>query len=133
MPRLFCCLLLMGASCTTASTQAPEPKSATRVTNEQPDDPFLWLEEVEGEKALSWVHAQNNQSLPTFQKDARYETFFNEADTILNAKDKIPYGVLRGGFVYNFGKTTRTFAACGDAPSWKITARKPPTGTLSWI
>ena len=130
MPRLFCCLLLMGASCTTASTQAPEPKSATRVTNEQPDDPFLWLEEVEGEKALSWVHAQNNQSLPTFQKDARYETFFNEADTILNAKDKIPYGVLRGGFVYNFWqddtnirglwRRTKLEDYRKEAPNWDV-------------
>jgi prolyl oligopeptidase len=25
----------------------------------QPSDPFLWLEEVEGERALQWVQAQN--------------------------------------------------------------------------
>ncbi len=35
-------------------------------------DPFLWLEEVEGEKALTWVRAQNDRSLKILQADARY-------------------------------------------------------------
>ena len=25
------------------------------------DDPYLWLEEVEGERALEWVHARNKE------------------------------------------------------------------------
>ena len=102
--RLFLLLLsALAIACSTASSQKSKTE-ATPAPQAQPqnEDPFLWLEEVEGEKALAWVHEQNGHSLPTFQKDARYDTFLNEADTILNAKDKIPYGALRGGHVYNF-------------------------------
>jgi prolyl oligopeptidase len=31
--------------------------------NEVPDDPYLWLEDVGGEKALEWVEAQNTISV----------------------------------------------------------------------
>ena len=89
-------------ACNTVSEQKTAPPTKAQKTVENPEDPFLWLEEVEGDKALTWVHEQNKESVPAFEKDARYGTFLNEADTILNAKDKIPYGALRGGFVYNF-------------------------------
>ncbi|MBM3844434.1 MAG: hypothetical protein FJ397_14435, partial [Verrucomicrobia bacterium] len=29
----------------------------------QPDDPHLWLEEVQGDRALTWVRERNAQSL----------------------------------------------------------------------
>ncbi|MDP7039394.1 MAG: S9 family peptidase, partial [Myxococcota bacterium] len=93
-------LLLIGSSlaCSALSQQAAKSPQVP-VTSE---DPFLWLEEIEDEKALAWVHAQNALSLPQFENDARYGEFLNQADKILNAKDKIPYGALRAGYVYNF-------------------------------
>ena len=38
------------------------------------EDPFLWLEEIEGERALEWVAAQNARTLaawggPAFEAD----------------------------------------------------------------
>ena len=66
------------------------------------DDPYLWLEEVEGAKALSWVEERNKESLGIFESDARYDGFLGAAETILNATDRIPYGTARGGMVYNF-------------------------------
>ena len=39
------------------------------------DDPFLWLEEVEGEAALGWVAAQNARSLAALESDPRYGGF----------------------------------------------------------
>ena len=33
------------------------------VSASEPEDPFIWLEEVEGEKALNWVREQNAISL----------------------------------------------------------------------
>jgi len=65
-------------------------------------DPFQWLEEVEGEKPLAWVRAQNERSLKLLQADARYEDLHAKALTILEAKDRIPMPGLRGGQVYNF-------------------------------
>ncbi|MEL6213332.1 MAG: hypothetical protein AAFQ96_07065, partial [Pseudomonadota bacterium] len=33
------------------------------------EDPFLWLEDVEGDKALTWVRDQNKRSLAVLQED----------------------------------------------------------------
>ncbi len=68
------------------------------------DESLLWLEEVEGEKAIHWVKQRNRESLDVLEKDSRYENFFTLTKEILNAKDKIPYGNLRGDTVYNFWK-----------------------------
>ena len=37
------------------------------------DDPFLWLEEVEGEAALAWVRGQNARTLAALEGDPRYD------------------------------------------------------------
>jgi prolyl oligopeptidase len=65
-------------------------------------DPRLWLEEVEGEQALNWVRAQNERSLAQLQADPLYAKLEAEALAIVNSKDRIPYGSVRQGYVYNF-------------------------------
>ncbi len=65
-------------------------------------DPYIWLEEVESEQALDWVRARNAESLEVIEGDARFEPFRAQALEILTAEDRIPYGVYRGGHVYNF-------------------------------
>lgn len=66
------------------------------------DDPYLWLEEVEGERALEWVHARNKECFDELEADERYGKFLSQAEKLLNAKDRIPYGSIRGKYVYNF-------------------------------
>ncbi len=66
------------------------------------DDPFLWLEEVEGEKPLAWVKAQNERSLKLLQADARYADLEAKALAILEAKDRIPSPSFRAGQITNF-------------------------------
>jgi prolyl oligopeptidase len=53
-------------------------------------DPYLWLEEVEGERAMAWVKAQNEASLGTLQGDPRYQGLHDQALAILEARDRIP-------------------------------------------
>jgi prolyl oligopeptidase len=65
-------------------------------------DPFLWLEDVEGKRALAWVQEQNERSLKRLTGDARYERAYRQALGILEDRSRIPYGALRGGFVYNY-------------------------------
>ena len=66
------------------------------------DDPFLWLEDVEGDKALEWVRAQNDRSLGELTKDERYQGFYDAAVAIAEDKSRIPMGTLRDGWLYNF-------------------------------
>src|SRR5512147_68724 len=65
-------------------------------------DPYLWLEEVEGEQALSWAREQNARTLAELQGDARFARFEADARRILEAQDRIADPVLLGGRVYNF-------------------------------
>src|SRR5690348_10941217 len=76
--------------------------SAGAVAMAAEDDPFLWLEEVDGARALEWVHAQNDRSLDVLQKDERYKPNLDTALAIAQDKSRIPTGTLRAGWIYNF-------------------------------
>ena len=66
------------------------------------DDPYLWMEQVEGDEALAWVRAQNERTLGELQGDPNYAGFETAALEVLTAQDRIPYGSIRDGMVYNF-------------------------------
>jgi prolyl oligopeptidase len=71
-------------------------------STKQSTDPFLWLEDVDGDKALTWVRAQNERSLKALTSDPRFERFNKAALAILEDKSRIPLGSQRNGYVYNF-------------------------------
>ncbi|MEM9599486.1 MAG: S9 family peptidase, partial [Pseudomonadota bacterium] len=71
-------------------------------TEGQTDEDHLWLEEVEGERALDQVKAWNEVTLNELMADPRYETLYNDALSILQSKDRIPYVSYRGGAAHNF-------------------------------
>lgn len=66
------------------------------------EDKYLWLEDVEGEKALNWVKSQNDRSLAKLQADARYKKFEDEAMAMVKAKDRLTFGGYVEGYVSNF-------------------------------
>ncbi len=66
------------------------------------DDPFLWLEEVEGEAALAWVRQQNARSLVLLESDPRYAVLYRDALAVVTARDRIPYPRFLGDGLANF-------------------------------
>ena len=67
------------------------------------DDPYLWLEEIEGRRALDFVERQNHLTLDKFGGAA----FAADRDTlaaIYDRPDNIPYVTRRGGQLYNLWK-----------------------------
>ena len=76
----------------------------TRILHDVTDtnDEHLWLEDVEGDDALAWVRTQNERTLADLQADDRYEGFETAALDVLTSNDRIPYGTIRDGLVYNF-------------------------------
>jgi prolyl oligopeptidase len=81
---------------------SPAPQASPARTNPDADDPFLWLEDVEGERALAWVRERNARSLATLQGDPRYQRFHDEALRIVEARDRIAFPSFRGGSIENF-------------------------------
>jgi prolyl oligopeptidase len=67
-----------------------------------PDDPYLWLEEVSGAKAMDWVKQQDARSLGVLQADPHYKRFFDDALAINDARDRIPEPAQLNGNIYNF-------------------------------
>ena len=68
----------------------------------QRDDDHLYLEEVEGERALAEVRDWNERSLNRLKADPRYERFYQDALDILQSKDRIQYAAIRGEHAYNY-------------------------------
>src|SRR3569623_420262 len=66
------------------------------------DDPFTWLEEIRGERALTWARAENARTLGELQSDPRYQANFDFALQILQARDRFPAVSMRPDGLYNF-------------------------------
>ena len=73
----------------------------------QQTDPYLWLEDVGGEKALSWVKEQNAVALKELQAQASYPAIHERLKTILNSKERIPAIVKNGDHYYNFWRDAK--------------------------
>jgi prolyl oligopeptidase len=66
------------------------------------DDPFLWLEERHGERALAWVTEQNELTKTELSRDPRLSDYWEMLLDLYSADDNIPYVSAQGGFLYNF-------------------------------
>ncbi len=66
------------------------------------DDPFLWLEDVGGERAMAWVRAQNAASERELAADRRFEPLRRDLLAILDSRQRIPFVTRLGDHYYNF-------------------------------
>ena len=67
------------------------------------DDPRVWLEEIEGDRALSWVEMENARSMEALNQ----EVLSKDTQALKKALDnpgRIPQVTRRGGLLYNFWK-----------------------------
>jgi prolyl oligopeptidase len=69
---------------------------------QQPDDPYLWLEEVEGDSAMAWVEAQNAATVEALSAEAVYDSIYRSTLEVLNSEDRIAYPSILNGALYNF-------------------------------
>jgi len=65
-------------------------------------DPYLWLEDVHGAKALEWVKAQDARAAALLQADPDYQRDYEALLRVMDATDRIPFGDLDHQFVFNF-------------------------------
>ncbi len=72
------------------------------VAQAQETDPYLWLEEVEGERAMEWVLEQNAMSREHLQNLPGYQTLFDNTLEIYTSDDRIAFPSIRGDAIYNF-------------------------------
>ncbi len=80
-------------------TALPYPSAAG---DGEPEDPYLWLEDVTGERALQWVRRQNAVSTKELETRSEFEPIRKRLLEIMDSKQKIPYVQKHGRWCYNF-------------------------------
>ncbi|MEO5962817.1 MAG: S9 family peptidase, partial [Thermomonas sp.] len=88
-------------ACLIAGLAIAGSASAQSVTN---DDPYAWLEDVQGEKSLDWVKARNAKSEAEIASSAEFKTLETQIRAILDSDAKIPGVQKIGDYYYNFWK-----------------------------
>jgi len=74
---------------------------------EPPADPYLWLEDVAGEKPLEWVRERNVESVKALAETADFAALEARIRSILDSKDRIPMVSKIGRHVYNFWRDAK--------------------------
>ena len=70
-------------------------------------DPYLWLEEVQGDKALAWVRERNAVSTALLQAQPLFADNRAKVLEVLNNRDQIPRVTRRGDYLYNFWRDAK--------------------------
>ena len=75
---------------------------AGSVASAAEEDPYLWLEDVQGEDALEWVNEQNDRTFAELRDSAVFEALYDEAYSILTSDERLPEGSIIGDQFYSF-------------------------------
>jgi prolyl oligopeptidase len=88
------------------SQSHPDPAVTDRTDDDEVDDvvddPYLWLEDVTGDRPLDWVRARNDEAVAELAGGPRHAALKAELLEALDADDRIPYIRRRGAHLYNF-------------------------------
>jgi prolyl oligopeptidase len=77
------------------------------VCAEENDDPYLWLEEVTGDKALAWVKERNAESTAAVTENDAFRTLHHRLLQILDSDARIPFVSKAGDYYYNFWRDAK--------------------------
>jgi prolyl oligopeptidase len=129
MPTTLLARAMFGAALLVPFVRCQEPMPTPTPTT-APTDPFLWLEDVGGDRALDWVRARNADSQKVLTTDARFAELQQKLLAILDSTARIPYVGKHGEHFYNLwqdaqnprGLWRRTTLAeyRKDAPQWEV-------------
>ena len=148
-PRRHALGLLLGLAVTPsrafAQTMDPATSSAPNATTDA-DDPYLWLEEVQGAKSLAWVRERNAESEARLRAAPGFEAQREQLREVLDSRDQIPYVTRLGPWLYNLwrdaanprGLWRRSTLAeyRKPAPAWETVLDLDALGraeTKSWV
>lgn len=78
--------------------------SAAAQTAPPTDDPYAWLEDVQGARSLEWVHARNARTEADVAGTPKFKALEAQIRAILDSDAKIPGVEKIGDYYYNFWK-----------------------------
>lgn len=109
--------ITLAAALMTSALSAADPAPA-------PADPWLWLEEVEGQRPLDWVREQNAATTALLEAEPGFQALRTDLLAILDSNARIPFVSKQGEYFYNFWRDAKN-----PAGLWRRTTleeyRKP--------
>lgn len=81
--------------------QNPAAETPMPDTPATANDPYLWLEDVLGDKPLDWVRTRNSESKKALADSERFQGLQKDILAILDSTDRIAYVAKRGAHYYN--------------------------------
>lgn len=86
-----------------ATTGVPALAQTTRAAQTaQQEDAYIWLEEVEGERALGWAVERSEATLSEFEALPVFGELESAALEVLASSDRIAYPSVQGDHIYNY-------------------------------
>ena len=76
--------------------------SAAAAQTAEQEDAYIWLEEVEGERALGWAVERSDATLKEFEALPAFGELEAAALDVLASSDRIVYPSLQGDYIYNY-------------------------------
>jgi prolyl oligopeptidase len=86
---------------------------------QETEDPYLWLEEVEGERALAWVEERSSATLAELRRNPEFDVIFNDALEILTSDERIPFPRILGDKLYNFWQDAENERGIWRRTTWE--------------
>ncbi len=98
--------------------------------NDPMDDPYLWLENIDGDQSLDWVRERNRETTAAYATGPEFDALDTGIRTILDTDARIPTVSMRGRWFYNFWKDaahprglwrrTTLDSYRTDSPQWDV-------------
>ncbi len=100
---LLCTLVAIAPLFLKAQEPVTDASAARKISDvTEQEDPYLWLEDVTGEKSLEWVRARNEKTQQHFESTEQFQQLQADLLKILDSDERIPFISKAGDYYYNF-------------------------------
>ena len=93
--------------------------AAPQAAAQTPDDTLVWLEDVLGPRAMTWVEEHNAATLGELSADPVYRPIYDRVLAIFNSTDRIPFPAIMGDQLYNFWQDDRHKRGIWRRTTWE--------------
>lgn len=96
-------MLALGVTLGGMNDAEAHKKPVTPITNATTsDDPFLWLEDIRGDRSMAWVKKENARTTRQFIDNDEFVKTRDSILEVLDSEARIPYVNRMGDHLYNF-------------------------------
>src|SRR5918993_2937549 len=90
-------------------------------------DPYLWLEEVDGARALDFVRVANARTLSELRERAEFSQIRDQVREVLDSRERIAQVVVHGDHLYNFWQDRANPRGLWRRTTWSEYRKSQPT------